>query len=134
VPKPCSSSPDVGNDAAAHAQLTPRVSKLLRDPLFGSDLDAWVGLADRLEREATVRAYETARAKAQFDAAVAHLSHIYAFIQADDVVLPDGRRFKFTPPDEHVRIAWEGLSKAIREIPAKCDAAAGLGLAPHLRQ
>ncbi len=33
------------------------------------------------------------------------------------VVAPDGRRFKFHPPDELVREVWEGLSKAIRGIP-----------------
>lgn len=66
---------------------------------------------------------ETALEKAKFHAAVTHLSHVYGFIHADDVVLPDGRRFKFHPPDDHVRLAWEGLSKAIRGIPSAIEAA-----------
>lgn len=89
-----------------------------------SEVERLKGENAGLMKRAEVRAIEVRRARAQFDAVVARLSHIYGLIHGDDVVvLPDGRRFKFHPPEEHVRAAWEGLSKAIREIPSAIDAA-----------
>lgn len=61
--------------------------------------------------------------RARFQAVVAHLSHIHGLLHAPDVTSPDGRRFKFHPPDALVRDVWEGLSNAIREIPTAIDTA-----------
>ena len=92
--------------------------------------DGWKAEAERLRgielalklAESRLRACqdEMQHNRAMLDKAVQKICRITALIQADDVVLPDGRRFKFHPPDELVREAWEGLSQAIR------DAAGGL--------
>lgn len=72
-------------------------------------------LARHLERQNAALTYEVQRTRAMFDSAVQTITRITSFIQADDVVLPDGRRFKFHPSDELVREAWGALSKAIRD-------------------
>ena len=75
--------------------------------------------AERIE----VYRHEARRSNARFEHAVRHLSSIHALMHPQDVVLPDGRQLSFHPKDELVREAWEGLSAAIRGIPAAIDAA-----------
>jgi len=79
--------------------------------------------AEDLRQDAERWRYEEQKNRAMFDSAIQKLVAIHSLIQGDDVVLPDGRKFKFAPPDSLVREAWEGLSKAIRDIPAAIDTA-----------
>ena len=55
-------------------------------------------------------------AEAKNDALVKQLVAIHSVMHTKNVVLPDGQEFKFTPPDDLVRHAWEQLSAAIRAI------------------
>ena len=56
------------------------------------------------------------------DALIERLSAIHNLMHPEPIETK-GKVFLFHPPDTHVREAWEGLSKAIREIPAAIDAA-----------
>lgn len=76
---------------------------------------AWYEI-ERLQRRLEVAGYERERFQALNDALVKKLAAISLLTCPDDVVLPDGRRYAFKPPDDHVREAWEGLTKAIRSI------------------
>ena len=89
-------------------------------------VNAWPQIRVLLERDARsleVYFYEWQRLQAMNDHLIKHLSHIHMLMHPKDTQTEDGRRFKFAPPDALVREAWEGLSKAIREIPQEIDAA-----------
>jgi hypothetical protein len=108
-------------------QATPRTDALISSGPFSGPKDVielWDRAVDTCREleialsaaEARVKVYwyEAQRNRAMFESAIETITRITALIHADDVVLPDGRRFKFHPPDELVREAWEGLSSAIR--------------------
>jgi len=77
---------------------------------------------EEAQRDAEIRYMELQRSRAMSDHLIKRLVSIKSLMQADTVVLPDGRRFDFKPPDNLVRDAWEGLSAAIRDIDAAIDA------------
>lgn len=119
-------------DAIADTQLARKVRELERDltaanaevAQLRADVESMTKMCDsyadenqRLEaaaeRERDVFAIERDRARHSLDAAVAAICRITSFVQPPDVVLPDGRRMKFHPPEPLLRETWEALSKAI---------------------
>ena len=92
-------------------------------PMLIEELEAAREDAARLHKRLEVENMERLHNRAMFDAAVQRLVKISSFVQGPEIVLPDGRRFKFSPPDSLVREAWEGLSAAILGIDAAIDAA-----------
>ena len=78
-------------------------------------------LAER-DKDAEIRLMEARQWQARFESVIKHLSHIHGLLHPQDVINQTGTRFKFHPPDELVRDMWEGLSRAIREIPTVIDA------------
>lgn len=85
-------------------------------------------IADLKRQLATVTAERDAlrvdaeRYRHGFESVISRLSHIHGLMWPEPFEA-DGKHFKFHPPEELVRETWEGLSKAIREIPAAIDAA-----------
>ncbi len=57
-------------------------------------------------------------AVAKNEALVRRLVAISTLKGTQDIVLPDGRRYEFNPPDDIVRAAWKGLMAAIDGIEA----------------
>ena len=116
---------------APHADGTPLTDAVLAQipSTMDTQLDAdfmniMVRHARDLERDLTAARAEAYANRMRFDAAIKHMTHIHALMWPEPVE-SDGKRFKFHPPEELVRECWEGLSKAIREIPTAIDAARG---------
>ena len=109
-------------------RLDAMASHRLTSPELSTTLCEAARALTSLSEDAGRLRYEAQRNRAMFDGAIQQLVSIHNLIHADDVVLPDGRRFKFAPPDTLVREAWEGLSRAIRDISiAAKDAALSAG-------
>lgn len=89
--------------------------------LQGALNDATIQI-ERLTKAAEVYAAERNHARAMFESACSHLSHIHMLIQPEGVMV-DGRKLVFVPPEPLNRQMWEALSKAIRDVPAAIEAA-----------
>jgi len=108
---------------------TPLTDALCKDALDSADTREWLKLASKLERQlfAVTAERDALRVDAEryrhgFESVISRLSHIHGLMWPEPFEA-DGKHFKFHPPEELVRETWEGLSKAIREIPAAIDAA-----------
>jgi hypothetical protein len=98
--------------------LTPRTdAEEFRGAIFDCPF-VKADFARELEIEVEIYRYERLQFRAQRDALIKHLSHIHAMLHAEPVKI-EGKIFTFHPPDELVREAWEGLSRAIRAIPVE---------------
>lgn len=88
--------------------------------LYEAILASLKRLKERERREDILR-HERDKFHAQFEHVIKHLTHIQMLLHSEDVTV-NGKKFRFHPPDDLVRDTWEGLSKAIREIPSVIDA------------
>lgn len=71
--------------------------------------------ADAYRQERDFLYAEKNRYAAQYDAAIRRLADIYGLMHNGEFVV-DGIRYSFKPPDDLVRAAWEGLSRAIKAL------------------
>lgn len=94
-------------------------SWLDRRGMIDEEISALIDMAlahNAAKRQEEVRYFELMACRERYETAIKHLGHIHMLLHAEDTVA-DGKRWHFHPPESLVREAWEGLSKAIREIP-----------------